>query len=303
MTNMAEQVTTLDSFVRTLCTNRMLPRRIRSIVARRLIGLEQECGSRDFEVPFFEKKYFGNIQSHIDWHVFFFGCYDPLGLNLLRHVANRIEDAVALDVGANAGNHMLLLSQCCSQVHCFEPYPRILPQLERNITQNQLTNVSLHKFGLSDHTAVAQYFENEGQNLGAGSFESSHTNTKDQPSFELQIYNADEALSEIGIKRFDLMKIDVEGHEISVLRGMRKSIDASRPVIFMEHGPTTHNHVNSEQEFRSLFPEDYKMYRLAHRNRWTRESPCLMPFQYTDNCNILLIADEKRALAEELIVQ
>lgn len=300
---MADNVTTLDFFVRTLCTNRMLPRRLRSIVARKLIGLEQQCGSREFEVPFFEKRYFGNIQSHIDWHVFFFGCYDPVGLNLLRHVASRIKDAIALDVGANAGNHMLLLSQCCSHVHCFEPYPKILPQLERNIEQNQLVNVSLHKFGLSDQTAVANYFENDGQNFGAGSFESSHTNTKDQPSFELQIRNGDEALSEVGATNFDLMKIDVEGHEISVLRGLRESLETSRPVIFMEHGPTTHQHVDSEQEFRSLLPEDYTMYRVAHRDRWTRETPCLMPFRYSDNCNILLIANEELSLVDELIVQ
>ncbi len=294
------QVNTLDRLTRLLCKTPILPMRLRTVVARMIIGSEFECGEREFASPLCGKLYYGSIDSHIDWHVFFFGCYDPLGLNLLQQIASQLDQPVALDIGANAGNHMMLLSQVCRHVHCFEPYPKILPQLRRNIEENQIANVTLHEFGLSDHGGPAQYYENAQNNFGAGSFEASHNNVRPEPSFKLRLEKADDLFPRLGINHFDIVKIDVEGHEPAVLKGMKRSLINSRPLVYMEHGPTTHQHVESESAFHELFPTDYSFYRVTHRSRWSRTIPRLGNFRYDENSNMLAVPEEKRHACDQL---
>ena len=292
-----------ERFTRLLCGNHLLPLRVRTMLARALAGSENAREPRRFSVPYFGSRYHGSTNSHIDWHVFYFGCYDPCGLNLLRFIADRIEDPVALDIGANAGNHMLLLSSCCKAVHCFEPYPVVLPQLAENIEMNQLRNVSLHRFGLSESAQKANYYENAERNFGAGSFEPQHVNLQKVPAFVLDLKRADDVLPTLGVSDFHIVKIDVEGHEVSVLRGMQRSIALARPLLYLEHGPTTHLLLGSEEEFYGLFPSDYEFYRVSHTERWTRSIPKLVKFDYSANANILAAAPERSAAFRELVAQ
>jgi FkbM family methyltransferase len=44
----------------------------------------------------------------------------------------------------------------------------------------------------------------------------------------------DELVDELGLRRLDLARMDVEGHEVEVIQGMRETIERFRPVICME---------------------------------------------------------------------
>ncbi|MCG8653863.1 MAG: FkbM family methyltransferase [Pirellulales bacterium] len=295
-------ITLLDRLTRLVCKPKLLPLKVRSAIARSLRGNESSCGDRQFAVPFFGSRFYGGLGSHIDWHVFFFGCYDPLGLALLRQIASRLKDPVALDIGANVGNHALMLAKYCRQVHCFEPYPKVLPQLKQNVHQNQLSHVAIHEFGLSDAAGQAEYYENAEHNFGAGSFESTHNNVQGESSMSLELRRAEDAFPDLGITRFEIVKLDVEGHEVSVLRGMGRALRDARPFVFMENGPTTHQHFSSPDEFLKLFPDDYLFYRLTHANRWSRSTPRLAEFDYEQNCNMLAVPAEKQWICKPMTV-
>ena len=137
----------------------LLPLKVRSFLVKSIIGTEKQCIPRDFEISLYGKTFCGNTGSHIDWHVYYFGEYDPLGISLLQHIARNTDDCIYMDVGTNTGTHMLAMSNHCIHLHCFEPYPRILKSLERHVDSNKLTHVRVHRFGLSTEDAEAMYFE------------------------------------------------------------------------------------------------------------------------------------------------
>ena len=160
--------------------------------------------------------------EEIDRQIAMHGIYEYRTLRYLRHVIP--QGAVMLDVGANIGNHALYLSDRCSQIHCFEPNPRAYNRLEKNIALNRVTNVKVHRFGLGDRDAVER-FEDTGW-LGMAKF----SETGDQ---ELLIRKGDDAVADI--PRIDLIKIDVEGMEPSVLKGLSETIARHRPLVSFEY--------------------------------------------------------------------
>ena len=295
------RTTKTHHFVRAICRRSLLPLRWRISIAKSFVGPEAECGPRTFAVPHSGFQFHGRIDSHIDWRVFFLGQYDPLGLNLLRTLAKGMTAPVALDIGANCGNHMLVMARWCKQVHCFEPYPRILPQLKSNIESNSISNVCLHEFGLSSENAMARYYENESNNFGAGSFEQSHTAVKAQSSYELELKRGDDIFPQIEIDQIDLIKIDVESHEVQVLQGMSRTLESTRPAVLMEVGAMTLGKIANDNEFRRLFPERYTLFRLSFKNRWTRAFPRLLPFVFDKPCNVVAIPNERMTICQGLI--
>ncbi|MDK4705017.1 FkbM family methyltransferase [Rhizobium sp. CNPSo 4062] len=132
-----------------------------------------------------------------------------------------------LDVGANIGNHTIYfagVSKCF--VAAFEPNPRVVNILRRNIAANDLTSrVEVHDIGLSDHRGVGQMVEGDfANNLGAYKLqEIVGTGIGFCPLDDIKLPH-----------RPRLIKIDVEGMELQVLRGAKKTISDASPIISLE---------------------------------------------------------------------
>jgi FkbM family methyltransferase len=137
------------------------------------------------------------------------------------------KDQVVYDIGANVGYYTLLSSLHVGEkghVYSFEPLPMNIYYLRRHIAMNQLQNVSVVEAAVSD-SCDKVYFD-EGPNRFMGKISSDGT-------IEVQTFDLD-SLSEQGRIDFpDVMKIDVEGAELSVLRGAKGIIHKSKPLIFL----------------------------------------------------------------------
>jgi FkbM family methyltransferase len=138
-------------------------------------------------------------------------------------------ESVVVDVGANIGSHALYLARKCRSVHCFEPNPSALRRLRRNIELNGATNVTVHPFALGRRNETAPFYENTSDNLARSGFVE-----RTGRRIDLPIRQADEAISELKLIRLDLIKIDVEGMEESVFRGLQQTIARYRPLIDFE---------------------------------------------------------------------
>ena len=66
----------------------------------------ESVDSIEFVTDFFGLKYKGNLNSYIDWSVFFFGAYEREKLLLLRDLVNARPNPVFFDIGANVGVHL-----------------------------------------------------------------------------------------------------------------------------------------------------------------------------------------------------
>lgn len=143
---------------------------------------------------------------------------------------------VAIDIGANIGLQTLRMSQCVGtegSVISFEPLEYLRKKFNRNIALNNVSNIQLLPFALSDVESTAEFkIDTHNWNQGtfniAGSGEGNEVQT-------VEIKIADELPEIKALKRLDLIKIDVEGFEFNVLKGLTNTLGKHKPRIIFEY--------------------------------------------------------------------
>jgi FkbM family methyltransferase len=137
------------------------------------------------------------------------------------------------DIGANIGLYTLpaaLKLRGTGSVHAFEPVPLWFQRLRENIQLNRLSSVSnvfTYNIGLSDKNEVCNLVMKGIQGSGMGSITANYPNQPDKDQtvvIPVQLYRGDDFLLEKGIPGPNIVKIDVEGAELAVLRGLEKSL-------------------------------------------------------------------------------
>lgn len=167
------------------------------------------------------------------------------------------------DIGANVGNHTLFATKIlhAREVVCFEPNPTAIALLRSNLVLNRIETVVDQRYlgiGLSDAAAEATVSEFT-NNLGGARLTAG--------GGDIRLARFDDLMPG---QAFDLIKIDVEGMELRVLAGMKDTLAATRPKIFIEVDLTNLTAFESWHEASS--------YRVAERFQ-----------RYPENINFLLV--------------
>lgn len=140
-----------------------------------------------------------------------------------------------LDVGAYIGTHSLAFSHFVGdkgQVHSFEPRKEICEVLRHNLLLNGCKNVHVSEIGLSDEEGELQLPVinlNEPENFG-GLALVGQGSLHENDTYPVRISTIDS----LNIEKIDVIKLDVEEMERKVLDGAKKTIAATRPLIFCE---------------------------------------------------------------------
>lgn len=184
------------------------------------------------------------------------------------------EDAVCLDVGANIGLYALAFSLLAprGRVYAFEPSPGSFRHLEENLAANRASNVSAFQLAFGEEPDTTVQFHDV-PFFTAGSFvvdKSSFLTSEvlGATDFEARGTTLDAFVAEQGLERVDVVKIDVEGAELSVLRGAGAVLAAHHPKVVLEFnsfGLTMHNGVLPQAalgHIRQTFPHVFVMDRL-----------------------------------------
>ncbi len=141
-----------------------------------------------------------------------------------------------LDVGANIGWHSLLLARKHPdlQVFAFEPEPENSELLQHNIRINGLTNVEVIPKAASIEEGEQEFYLYADKNAGRHSL----LPINEGKVITVPLITLDHFISERGLspKSIKLLKIDVEGYELNVLRGA-ESLLGKVPVILLEFSP------------------------------------------------------------------
>jgi FkbM family methyltransferase len=162
----------------------------------------------------------------LEWHFLRRPRSAEVELGYLKSLIPR--DAVTVDVGANCGLYTRELARCSKLVHAFEPAKQMADLLRRT----SAPNVLIHEVAVSDRDGVATL------TVPLDGGEAVHS----LASIE-QHHNAESCATELvrtsrldSVVRDDVafVKIDVEGHELSVLNGATGVLERSRPVFLVE---------------------------------------------------------------------
>lgn len=160
--------------------------------------------------------------------------YDLETLHLLEDLFGRLKPEVILDIGANISNHTLMFSRFAHKVLSFEPGARAFSMLSQNLQANGLNHVQPFQIGLSDSDTVQTLYVETSGNLGGSSLVRTNMDTQNHEEDIITLKIGDAVLHEQPPGAIDFIKIDVEGHEHAVIRGLRHTISRHRPVILME---------------------------------------------------------------------
>jgi FkbM family methyltransferase len=201
--------------------------------------------------------------SAIYWNGF--DSYEPSTSKTLRFFFDRVTSFV--DVGANIGFYSLLagLWNPRLRITAFEPVPETFQHLEANILANRLGNrISSFQMALSDRTGVSTFYLPP----SAGTIDCEMTGTlvsngwqsrKQSRQLEVRTTTFDDFEKDHPLK-LELVKIDVEDFEASVLRGMRRTISRDKPFIVCEILPRQHGNRETLEIIESL---GYTVYWIA----------------------------------------
>jgi FkbM family methyltransferase len=180
----------------------------------------------------------------------------------------RLVDAgdLAVDAGANIGQMtgiMAIRAGASGKVMAFEPHPSIFDELQFNIASwrkdRRAAPIIAQCLALSDRTGVAQLLipSDFAQNQGVSFLTGSLDKGAEGGQFDVSVRRLDEVIG--SGQKIGFLKIDVEGHELQVLRGAERLLESGsiRDILFEQQGdPPTAT---------TKFLEDrgYSIYRIA----------------------------------------
>lgn len=149
-------------------------------------------------------------------------------LDFLRS-EQKIDFGLALDIGANIGNHALFFARAFQRVVAFEPNPRTFQLLTFNAALNPA--IDIRPYGLGARNERASLVEDP-NNIGGA-----HVVSDQEDGFNIEIRRLDD-VDDLLDRKVDLIKLDVEGFEHQVLLGGKDLIARCKPVILFEQAET-----------------------------------------------------------------
>jgi FkbM family methyltransferase len=184
-------------------------------------GIIVKAFLRGKEVYFFVSNIWDAIQNHHLNGAF----YELEELQIIARYFKR--NGVFLDIGSNVGNHAIYVEKFLdpASIIVIEPNPAAINILDLNIRLNQLSRIDSQFIGVGlgdrEETVAIDVPVN---NLGGARL-------RPQQAARLHVVRGDSLFRGRSI---DFIKIDVEGAELKVLRGLEETLTANRPRIFIE---------------------------------------------------------------------
>ena len=178
----------------------------------------------------------------------------------ITFIRKHINGGMLIDVGANVGSVSILLADKVQHAILFEPNPVAAERARENLAVNRLP-FQVHELALSDASDTVR-LEDEGGVSGTNrtvvGFETNiPTRLVSRVTFDefLQRYD-------VRVPKISIVKIDVEGHENFVIRGMRRFLQEKRPrLVMFEYLQRT----NLGETFSIFEDVEYTMFQLGDK--------------------------------------
>ncbi len=145
---------------------------------------------------------------------------------------------VVFDIGSHIGIFTLKASRLVEPngfVYAFEPEPENFMLLKRNVALNKATNIRIFKKAVSSSSRILHLYV-DAANTGAHSVQCATGQTRLLTrSILVSSVTLDQIMQKFDVKEVDLLKIDVEGHELEVLKGANWFLTICKHIAMETH--------------------------------------------------------------------
>ena len=184
-----------------------------------------------------------DLREGIDFSIFLLGSFEPRMGRAYRSIIP--PGGIAIDIGANIGAHTLPLADCVGakgRVIAVEPTKYAFDRLREHIALNpklapRITPVQAMLMG-NREAALADSIESSWPLAPTRDTHSGHGGLA-KATTGASVTSLDALVAEHNLTHVDLIKLDVDGYEVEVLRGARETLTRFEPTIIFEHSPYT----------------------------------------------------------------
>lgn len=170
-----------------------------------------------------------DISDYIEWAVY----YD-IHIDAKSHFYKMIKkDDVVFDIGANIGEFTFQCAKIVGRngaIHSFEPNEKVFYKLKKNYEINPFKNIYLNKVALGEKHEYAYLHVPYLRNYGGATISPVATTHADK----IAIIPLDYYIEHHAIKQVNVIKIDVEGYELKVLKGAQHTLRTYKPTLLLE---------------------------------------------------------------------
>jgi FkbM family methyltransferase len=182
------------------------------------------------------------------------------------------ESDLVLDIGGNIGYMSLLFANIVGKkgkVFCFEPNPELIPVLHENVLINDFKNIEVINAAVGNIEGEANFycgFEHSLSTMITGS-----EVLQIKKTFKVPVVTIDHYLKKnnIDLSKVKFVKIDVEGFEYNVLKGMMELIQLRKSMFIIESNPPAQKPLGIDLEIilkEFFFLNGYKIFWIESKS-------------------------------------
>jgi FkbM family methyltransferase len=230
------------------------------------------------------------IENEIFWQGLRNGIHEKVSIEIWMKLVP--QSKVIFDIGSNTGIYSLVAKSLNSgaNVYAFEPMKRIFKKLEENNHLNRYDIHCISKAASNNEGQTILYDDQFDFSYTSSLQKVLHSRTQEILSTTVETIRIDSFIESQKITELDLIKIDVEMHEVEVLEGIGKYLEIYKPTILIE----VLTDVIGEKIEHILYGMGYLYFNINDQGQKLRQTDHI---QKSDHWNYLLCT---REVAEKL---
>ena len=160
--------------------------------------------------------------------------HEPLTTHLIINELK--QDMVCIDLGSNIGYYAVIESNIIGEsgkIFAIEPSPINFPILKLNLENQKKNNFVAYTIGIGDKNEEMEFIISAKSNWSRIRMNNEKINSEDKV-IKIPVKTLNSFVNENDIKKIDILRMDVEGFEYSILLGANEVLEKFKPKLFIE---------------------------------------------------------------------